>query len=214
MKKSILYLLCFVIVALQANGQIFNQKTRTTYEPKREITLRWGIVEYPYETVNNSEGVFKRPSYPWITPLDRYNRGKYLYNKIHYTQALSLSYTQDLKRWLSLSINMSYSGTSQKQKISGSEETTDTYRKHRFSLYPTIRFNYLNKPMVRLYSGIGIGVGMTNEKKFFTNESETDMYLTGQLTLIGVSVGRTLFSTFEIGLGERGVLSAGIGYRF
>ncbi len=181
----------------------------------REVTIRWGMIESPFEMWGQpTPGYRDTPWYPWHTPLEHYNRGKYFYNKRYHTQALSLSYTQELKRWLALSINASYSGSYQNQRIAGSERVTDTYRKHRFALYPTVRFTYVNSSMIRLYSGIGLGFGMKREKDFFTNEYKTKTYLTGQLTFIGISIGRNLFACWELGYGQRGFLTAGIGYRF
>lgn len=114
-----------------------------------------------------------------------------------------------------MSINLSYSGVSQKERSSENDQVVNTYRKHRFAVFPSVKFTYFNRPMVRLYSAAGFGFGLKKEKwssspKDYTN----DTHVSGQLTFFGVSVGKKLFASWEVGVGSMGILTMGGGYRF
>ena len=85
-------------------------------------------------------------------------------------------------------------------------------------LVPTVRFTYLNRPIVRLYSSIGVGVGFCRERtrnvEGYIENNQHETFCPAQITLLGVSVGRRLFGFAELSTGSLGVCTAGIGYRF
>ena len=146
------------------------------------------------------------------TPCERYTRRRYSYGDLIYTPALSVGYTQGLSRWLALGVQTSYSGIYQSQRLDGM--SVDHLYTHRLAIYPAVRFTYLNRPMVRLYSGLGLGVGMKWEREFFNPDVRYSVFPTGQVTFFGVSVGRALFANWELGYGVKGYLTLGMGYRW
>ena len=83
---------------------------------------------------------------------------------------------------------------------------------------PTVRFSYLNRRNVRLYSSVGIGYGLCLERTKDSNGALTQSYKSAfvpvQFTPIGVSVGRRLYGFAELTVGSMANLSAGIGFRF
>ena len=208
---------------------------REPYKTKQEFSINWGWTDdgdwnnwsnnhnsyYSYGGYYGGYGgyggygsyygsIYDSP----YTPLNIYNNGKYYYDKEIHTQAITLSYTRESKRWLALSINASYSGAFQNERESASGKITDKYRRHRIAVYPMARFTYLNRPIVRLYSAAGFGFGMEIENWSNSNRHEYNTRLDGQLTLFGVSVGKKLFASWEIGAGSKGFLTMGAGYRF
>lgn len=186
-------------------------KGKEPYQLKREITLRWGMDDF------SSDGIFF--GHTWLetdkTPLERYNSGKYYYDGKVSTRAVSLSCSQEIKRWFSLSLNASYSAVSQNERQVETNQVSNTYRKYRLSIYPMVRFTYFNRPAIRLYSAAGFGLSVMNEKWSSNRQyhnSETD--LGGQITFFGVSVGKDLFASWEAGIGNMGFIVIGGGYRF
>ena len=176
------------------------------YKTKHEFSIRWGTNYDFYESHDYY--------YYWWSPLDRYNSGKHhLGNKIC-TESITLSYAREMKRWLTLSINSSYYGVFQDERENSSDKITNKYRKHRISVYPMVRFTYLNRPMIRLYSSVGLGLGLTTEGWSNDSSYDNETHLDGQLTFFGISVGKKLFVSSEIGLGAMGYLNMGVGYRF
>lgn len=85
-------------------------------------------------------------------------------------------------------------------------------------LVPTVRFTYLNRPIVRLYSSIGVGVGFCRERTRNVDghieANRNEHFCPAEVTILGVSVGRRLFGFAELSTGSMGVCSAGIGYKF
>jgi hypothetical protein len=176
------------------------------YKPKHEITVRCGLYD---------DEIFDDWGWDDESPFERYNRGEYHLDDKIYTSVISFSYTHEIKRWLAMSVNFSYSGVSQNERSTENDHIVNKYSKHRFSLFPSAKFTYLNRPMIRLYSAAGFGLGLKREKWYsnsnhFTNET----HISGQLTFFGVSVGKKLFASCEMGYGSMGILTMGGGYRF
>ena len=92
---------------------------------------------------------------------------------------------------------------------------------HCITLMPELRFSYLNRPHVTLYSAVAAGatvfVGHENSswEEYDGQWWKESVYPTFQLTAFGVRAGgEHLFGTFELGAGIKGFASAGIGYTF
>lgn len=182
------------------------------YQLKNELTVRWGVVDG--ENWNNSDWDWYW-NYGWDTPLDRYNSGKYYRDEKECTQAISISYTRELKKWLAISIVGAYSGVRQNERERRTYDIVGRYRKHRIAVMPMVRFTYLNRPVVRLYSAVGFGFGTTKEHWTYEHRHKTnDTYIQGQATFFGVSVEKKWFALTELGVGAMGIFTIGTGYRF
>ena len=79
-----------------------------------------------------------------------------------------------------------------------------------------VSFCYLNKPFVRMYSGIGIGITIDFGKATVNGVATTERKLWpgGQLTLMGLRFGRAFGGFLEFGFGSYGILNAGLSYKF
>lgn len=214
MTKKMLLLICLTALVFDAGAQSFRRwlGTKPAYKPKNELSISWGLIENPFEMYHNDTPDWPGGRFEGSTPWERYDRNRYSYGDRIYTQAFSLGYTQELSQWLSLGVQAAYSGIYQSQRLEGM--TTDRLYTHRFALYPAVRFTYLNRPIIRLYSGAGLGVGMKWKHEFFDRDVEYSVFPTGQVTFFGLSVGRRLFANWEIGYGVKGYLTLGMGYRW
>ena len=212
MTKRMLLIVCMTALTLHAaSAQSFLRwlGIKPTYQLKNELSISWGLIENPFKDDD-------------VVPIDlngrtltdRYRLGRYSYGDRIRTQAFSLGYTQELSQWLSLGMQAAYSGVFQDQRLADTGITTDRRYTHRFALYPAVRFTYLNRPIIRLYSGAGLGVGMKWERDFFEHEARYRVFPTGQVTFFGLSVGKQLFANWELGYGVKGYLTFGMGYRW
>lgn len=88
------------------------------------------------------------------------------------------------------------------------------------NIMPSVRFTYLNRPMVRLYSGIDLGMGIfaSTPDKNSDGESAADKsspcYFSFNITPIGVSVGKKFYGLFETNIGSSTFFKVGLGCRF
>lgn len=89
-----------------------------------------------------------------------------------------------------------------------------------FTLMPSVRFTYLNRPWVRLYSGVDVGCAYLlndqNKTKSSSDEGKKDdnFSFAFNMTPIGVSVGKQFYGMFELNFGFDSFLKLGIGCRF
>lgn len=78
-----------------------------------------------------------------------------------------------------------------------------------------VTFSYLNKPSIRMYSGVGIGLTIDFGKTSGdVEDSERKLWPGGQLTLMGLRFGRTFGGFVEFGFGSYGIVNAGLSYKF
>lgn len=79
-----------------------------------------------------------------------------------------------------------------------------------------ITFTYLSKPYIRMYSGIGLGLTIDFGKATVNGEPTTERKLWpgGELTLMGLRVGRAFGGFLEFGFGSYGIVNAGLSYKF
>ncbi|PIF01029.1 MAG: hypothetical protein CR994_03000 [Maribacter sp.] len=89
-----------------------------------------------------------------------------------------------------------------------------------FTIAIKSNYNYISKPNFRLYSGIGLGYSMTNQKFESNGNTNTDVSddNTGgfnfHLAGLGIRVGNKMAFKAELGFGYKGIISGGLNYRF
>lgn len=89
------------------------------------------------------------------------------------------------------------------------------------SLMPSVRFTYLNRPWVRLYSGVDVGcaylwTGTTYKGKSGSDEKgqNNNFLFAFNVTAFGVNVGKKFYGLFELNAGFDAMVKVGIGARF
>ena len=88
------------------------------------------------------------------------------------------------------------------------------------SFMPSARFTYLNRPWVRLYSGVDMGFayfwsGTTSyERGKATSDKNNNFLFAINATLFGVNVGKKFYGMFELNAGYDSMITFGIGARF
>lgn len=84
---------------------------------------------------------------------------------------------------------------------------------------PSVRFNWLNSPLVNIYSGLSLGVLCSvNSNAHSTTDvirERVKWNFTGQFMPFGIVVGRKVYGFAEVfSYGALGVVRAGVGFRF
>lgn len=146
--------------------------------------------------------------YPGEFPGER----RYYDGPMRTTGALGVAYGYRVRRWLEVGASFSYMGYYRNLLRTSDGGVARRQREHYLTLMPYVRFSWLNRRSVRLYTSLHLGYQLGCERYF--SEDKADSYFAGQFTPFGISVGRRLFGYAEIGVGMRGVFVGGIGYRF
>lgn len=116
-----------------------------------------------------------------------------------------------LKEWLFVGGTMAYTGGFRTYYNVFNNKRIGSYNLSCFSLMPMIRFAWVRRGIVQLYSGLGLGLSVTNYRDAVTSSVRIDTSY--DFTAIGISVGREFFGYFDLGAGSRGVFSVGVGWR-
>lgn len=121
---------------------------------------------------------------------------------------ISIDYSHRMKRWFAIGAKGVVSLKTQAKRHVGTNELL--YRDNTLIVAAlfNMRFDWLNRKTVTMYSSLGIGLA-----------SRTDYYETYVLpmydaTWVGITVGRRLYGYAELGGGIGGLFRVGMGYRF
>jgi hypothetical protein len=79
-----------------------------------------------------------------------------------------------------------------------------------FGIAPVIRFSYINKNKLMMYSELAAGLALMLENNKWTVGNIPYF----QATFFGISYGKNLYIGGEIGVGFRGFLNLNVGYKF
>jgi hypothetical protein len=83
------------------------------------------------------------------------------------------------------------------------------------SMQAMVRFNYVNRDWVRFYSSLSVGGHLvTHKEELSVLERKSELVPDMHFNCLGLSVGKTVFGFAEFGIGARGLISGGVGYRF
>jgi len=125
----------------------------------------------------------------------------------------SIAYHYGMKKWLALGGCINYVPV---RKYSYDYDYYDYYYgiykpyiAHHVSLNVSLRFTYVNRPKMMLYSGVALGFG-----QIFSKDRKMGMFPSGQMTFIGFSFGKKFYIGGEVGFGTKGIFITNIGYRF
>ncbi|MBP3482734.1 MAG: hypothetical protein J6K28_05000 [Alistipes sp.] len=128
--------------------------------------------------------------------------------------AWSLSYDYRFKKWFDLGLVFSYYGIYSKSYDADNGAFVARNRAHYLTVMPMVRFTWLNREWVRMYSSVGLGATFGFGRRDYDNGPFDDSIFAFQLTPIGIAVGRSFFGFAEVGVGAQGALMIGVGYKF
>ena len=112
---------------------------------------------------------------------------------------------------------VTYSQFGEDVEYQGSKEGERT-RKY-ISVMPSVKYYYVNKKSFGMYSKLGVGGMLLNSKSEDTksgkSDSDSKFYVAYQVSLLGLEAGSQNVRAFlEAGVGEQGIVLAGLKYKF
>ena len=180
-----------------------------TQRPRHE--LHFGIGDAMYRYINHYD---EYTSYFRVQYMDRNWFEEDVFTKREiYTPVISVAYHYRLLRWLHLGGYVSYAGIFSERMEVITEKST-SFQNHFFTIAPSIRFSYFDRKYISLYSGLAVCVTNQFSKSKEYNSLLTDTFVEAQFTAFGISAGNKWFGFAELGFGNKGIISAGFGYRF
>ena len=131
---------------------------------------------------------------------------------------LRAEYGYNILSWLNLGLAVNYSSCSNPMQDMDTGMYLWTENSHLTSVTVKVRFYWLNRKWVRMYSSLGAGVGVLNTNMMSYDLEDSRSYATSaffvpDVCLVGLTVGRKVYGRIEWG-SVFGGLTAGIGYRF
>ncbi len=189
---------------------------------KERWSVRGGMATPPYTAATFAEGVYYS--------FWRMDSGKPLseiygeYNGVtRSTGAFCLGAEYLLARWFAVAADFSITPVWHELYSGVTRQKTGTKSGVAFCLIPQVKFIYMNRPAVRLYSKFGIGAvkcfGFERRDResfnFELRKSDNSWDAAIQWAPFGIEAGRKFFGYAELGLGTLyNGISAGVGYKF
>jgi hypothetical protein len=213
MKQFCFFLLAILMIA----NYSYSQENKTSSTKKSQVSLQNEIfVGYGALGIYYFTGRMKHSdSYP---TEDKYNNTSFPNQPVS-PGNFFIGYNRSLNKVISMGImfgyqQFTYSGTGY-EKTSPYSLVNINESDQLITGIARITFTYLNKPAVRLYSGIGIGftidfgTATCNGMQF----TERKLWPGGQLTLMGIRFGRSFGGFLEFGFLSYGMVNAGLSYK-
>ena len=132
-----------------------------------------------------------------------------------------INYRYNLVKWFSLGATFNFDSNNvfiaRDLDGNGSMETNEwadkvEYNRYYYTLAIESVFNYMNKPNMRIYGLLGFGGTITNAPGF--ENFQTTVIPNFQINPFGMSFGDKVVGYFEVGYGYKGIINAGVAYRF
>lgn len=146
------------------------------------------------------------------TLIDSHNLAR-VHRGMSYFGSYSINYDYNILQWLAVGARGSYEGWQFNGKLNSVDDVVNHFHNcHRASVLMNVRFTYINRENVQLYSGIGLGLSYL----FRNEDGERYNYLgfAGSVTPIGIHVGaKNVYALAELGLGTEALMSIGIGFK-
>lgn len=150
------------------------------------------------------------------------------------TPVFSIGYHYRVAKWFWLGLSLSTAYYRDPEKIQNGSDFIASCNREYYSVafMPEIRFSYLNRPHVTLYSALSVGFAQffgtedcynvtypEHRHPWFSDGINGDysptQFSTLHVTLFGVKAGwKHVFGSVELGAGYKGLGSVGIGYEF
>ena len=144
--------------------------------------------------------------------------GESLHGQPHSIETMgcySLQGYRQMKPWLQLGGKLVFENT-QDIVYTDKEKTMEDYRFYTPSvaLMPSIRFTYLHKPYVRLYSGLELGACYLWEQNPKVEHPVSQWIFAFNVTPLGLQAGRKWYGMLETNIWTDAIVKIGVGYRF
>ncbi len=186
-----------------------NRKASSPYRHEVNVSWGWNVDEISWRLYDFS--------------ASGNNGMDYIYNNYigskKTTGLISADYNIQLKRWFALGAQVNAVAIQMTEMSSITESKVSDFTDYAVTLLPYARFTYLNREYLKLYSSVGLGLGLYHDETpkdiEYTPEKRNSMGLCAQFVPFGIMVGKKVYAMAELGTGTEYVgFRAGLGFRF
>lgn len=129
--------------------------------------------------------------------------------------AINLAYANQITPWLELQVPIIYSYSKGVfQNYGTTPLINDAFHESWFSIMPNVKISWAFSDLIHIYSRIGIGFSLNNRYENFNAGLNHKLSFAWQFSPIGFEIGRRACFFIEGGLGQMGVVSGGVKFRF
>ena len=121
---------------------------------------------------------------------------------------LGLSYSKQVKPWLALGAKATFAATWQKEYDTYTRLPLYNYDMYNIAALFDVRFSWLRREKVEMYSSVGIGLMAHIER------ASGGLAPMADVAFVGLKIGRGFYGFVEIGAGVGGSARGGFGIRF
>ena len=226
--KSIFFLLLATSMSFSLNGQEEPSWEQTL--PRHDIQfglgdpalLASGIGEFLLYKFDYSSSSHYGYDYYYGGEADSWFYRDVVNTLTFVTPTLNFEYRYRFAKWFWFGGLVSYADIYNQYKDRVTQEAVAHTNIHYISVMPSVRFSWLNKKYITLYSGLSLGCTVAVGNKYWSDiPNNGTLYepfggasLSGQLTAVGIQGGKNWYGFAEIGLGYQGFVKAGFGYKF
>lgn len=139
----------------------------------------------------------------------------------HFMGPIGVEYFYHLNKWFSVGGIGCYGQMHQDLFLTDKKDGKDGEIKNYYlTLMPAMKFDWVRKSHFGVYSKLGIGATLRNEKVDYDasdkdDYNDTEVHVNWQVSLLGLEAGGNRLRGFlEIGTGEQGIFDIGLRYKF
>ena len=216
-----------IAAALLLCGSISAQTTYYNTRHEVGVTIGTGTVTELFSGIAQLTEIGVSAALTTAATVGNYT-AYYTYGSKSYIPTISVEYYYHVNKVIGVGGYVAFNGMTRDMYFEWTENGTGTQHKdmvgkgklRNVSLIPTVKFDWLRKKHFGLYSKAGFGMSIMYESQKGENGSDTDYTDTSvipnfEATLIGAEVGSETWRGFaEYGVGEQGMLCAGLRYKF
>ena len=142
------------------------------------------------------------------TASDRLANLRYYNTATYIITPIAFEYSYYANKWLSVGCKTSFTALYSDVRNIATDERLYSNNSYVASAILTLRFDYLRREYVQMYSTVGMGLSARFK---YDDGILSPMY---DFTFVGISIGKSFYGFGEIGGGITGLFRCGFGYRF
>jgi len=214
--KKIIVLFVILSFALPSVAQHWILPFKHRYVPEHDFRIGFGIKPFETDEVFESLRNWNDIDDVYSNEIIDFDARDYSRGARYTTNSVFLEYIYQTNKWFGVGATVNYVAYFNRYYDNQTKSSVGMNLIQHVSIYPTVRFTWVNIPGFRMYSSLGLGHRLVYERDRIPTGFSTSWHsgIAGQMTLLGLTVGRKVYIFTDLcTVGSQGLLNVGIGYR-